>query len=478
MNYDEALAYIHSLPRFAPAPGLDRMQRFLGMLGDPQRAPAYVHIGGTNGKGSATAMVASMLRCAGYRTGTYTSPHLERFEERIVVDGEPISPQAVADLASRLRPAAGRLAAQSDHGLIEFEMTTAMAFEHFRSAGCEVVALEVGLGGRFDATNVIDPPLAAVITSIGHDHVEVLGGTLELIAREKAGIVKPGAPTVTAARDPVVLAAIGTAVRERGGAGLWTVGPGWQAASHAPQTPHAEHAPQTPHGPGPADGHVRWHRTAFGVDGQTFDLQLDLPTGRAAYGGLTIGLLGRHQIDNAACAVAAMHALPARGLGPVGEAAIRRGLAEARWPGRFEILARRPWLILDGAHNPPGALALRDTFEELFPGAMGRATLVLGVLGDKAADAVVAALAPLAARVIVTRPNNPARALEPSALAAAVRAADPRLDVEVREPAAAALESGIQALQDPDDVLVVTGSLYLTGEARSYLRRRVRVGLV
>lgn len=467
MNYDQALAYIHSLPRFAPQPGLDNMRSFLRLLGEPQRGPRYVHIAGTNGKGSTTAMVASILRCAGYRTGTYTSPHLERFEERIAVGGEPISPQDLVRLTGRMRQAAGALAAQQHarreehgrtrphgqaHGLIEFELITAMAFEHFRSAGCEMVALEVGLGGRFDATNVIDPPVVAVITSIGYDHVEILGPTLADIAREKAGIIKPGTTAVTAVRDPAALAVISGAARDAG-VRLWTVARRRDAASAAGAPPCSQ-------------DNILWLRTSHDLDGQTFDVEL--PGEDAAYRALRTRLLGPHQLDNAACAVAAAHAVSAHGW-PIGEAAVRQGLAEARWPGRFEILARRPYVILDGAHNPQGASALRETFEELFPDAVGRATLVLGVLGDKAMDSVVAALAPLAGRVIVTRPAHPTRALEPGALARAVSQAGVA-EVRVREPVADALDDALQGLTGPDDVMIVTGSLYLTGEARRSLK--------
>lgn len=457
MTYEKALGFIHSLPRFAPKPGLDRMRSLLRMLGEPQRAMQYVHVAGTNGKGSTTAMVASILRCAGYRTGTYTSPHLERFEERIAVDGQAVSPTELVDLVERLQPVATAIGAACDHGLIEFEAITAMAFEHFRAAGCEMVALEVGLGGRFDATNVIEPPLAAVITSIGYDHVEILGPTLADIAREKAGIIKPGTIAITAVRDPATLAVIRGAATDAG-VQLWTVAPG--NGGQAGRTGAAGDEAGAP-------DNIRWRRTAFDAHGQTFDLEL--PDGAGTYRGLRTGLLGLHQIGNAACAVAAAHAVALSGGGRVGEDAVRQGLAEAKWPGRFEILTRRPWVILDGAHNPQGADALRDTFVELFPEAAGQATLVLGVLGDKAVDAVVGSLAPLAKRVIVTRPNNPGRALEPEALARAVRAAGVE-QVAVREPAAAALEEALGSLSRPDDVMVVTGSLYLAGEARAHLK--------
>jgi len=394
-------------------------------------------VAGTNGKGSTTAFIASILESAGFKTGRYTSPHLEVFEERISINGEPMGRDDLAAQVSRLSRLTGGPAA-GDRQATFFEVVTALAFEHFRSQGVDIAVLEVGLGGRLDATNVIEPPLVAVITSIGLDHMEYLGDTLPAIAAEKAGILKTGSAAVTASRDLSALEVIRRVAAERR-VDLWTVAPA--EATHRPD--------------------VCWRKRAATLERQTFDLVL--PDGE--YADLEIALAGDHQLDNAACAVAAIHRLRRTGR-HIPEAAIRRGLAEARWPGRFEVLRRRPWVILDGAHNPQGAAVLRRTLETVLPGI--RPVMVLGAMGDKDIVGLVAPLAAMARTVVATRPSYPGRAADPAAIAAAARLAGG--EVHAVEPAEAALRHGLGLLAGEDDVLVVAGSLYLVGEARSRLR--------
>jgi len=438
LDYSEALSYIHSLPRFSDKPGLERLRRLLEQVGNPQDQTKHVHVAGTNGKGSVTAIVAAILTAAGYKTGMYTSPHLQHFSERILVNGRPLDPEDLTRLLEGLRMLNEHGRLTSGESLIEFEMITALAFMHYASVGCDIVSLEVGLGGRYDATNVIKPPLAAAISSIGHDHTEILGSTLAEIAREKAGIIKPGTMVVSAVRPPEARAVIAEITAECG-ATLWQV----SAAED-------EHA------------HITWVRTGSSIGGQCFDLELP----GVAYRGLRLGMLGLHQIENAACALGVVHALRQTGR-CVPESAIRDGLARASWPGRFEVLSRKPYVIIDGAHNPEGAAALASTYRELFPDR--RCVLVMGVLGDKDVGPVVETLGPLARRVIVTKPNHPTRSLEPERLAQVVREAGLPADVHV--PASHAIRVGLGALEDSEDVLLITGSLYLIGEARTILRR-------
>lgn len=508
MTYEGALDYIHGLSRFGSRLGLERLAVFLERLGNPHRYMKYVHVAGTNGKGSTTAMVASILQAAGFKVGMYISPHLETFNERIAVNGRLIPDEKVAELVGRLAPVAEEMAAEAtaaaaavggDAGAAggdgtraehatEFEFITALAFEYFRQEGVDVVALEVGLGGRFDATNIIEPAhtLAAVITSIGWDHMERLGDTLEKIAFEKAGIIKagvpgtpgaaglPGVPVITATRPVGALATIAAVAREKG-APLWTVaGEGEEAAvlggAARDEGVALDEVAATGHLP--ASSVIQWRATGdLTADGQSFDLVMPGVTGGTTYRDLRLGLLGRHQLDNAACAVGAIHAMRRSGR-VIGEQAIREGLARATWPGRFEILARRPWVIIDGAHNPEGADVLHRTFETLFPGR--RPVVVMGILGDKAVGPVVDTIAPLAREIITTSPNYPGRALPAEALAAALRAKCPSTDVSVAPSIAVAVQTGLDRLQGVDDVLLVTGSLYLIGDVRPMLLNKAQ----
>ncbi len=510
MTYDEALDYIHGLSRFGSKLGLGRLQVFLARLGHPERHMKYVHVAGTNGKGSTTAMVASMLQAAGFKTGMYISPHLTTFNERIAVNGELVPDQRVAELVAKLAPVAEAMAAEAAAaGLVgtaglggdgtlaehatEFEFITAMAFEYFRQEGVDVVALEVGMGGRFDATNIIAPQdcLAAVIPTIGWDHMERLGGTLEKIAFEKAGIIKPGRPVITGTRPAGALAVI-EAVARQNGAPLWTVAEESEQAEWLDEAARSrvdEALAQTSIGGAPITGRtfgavaeagsgagdeargaggrygtadtgtIRWRPNGpLTADGQVFDLAM--PDG-TMYRDLRTRLLGRHQLDNAACAVGAIHAL--RGSGrAIGEEAIRTGLARATWEGRFEIMARRPWIVVDGAHNPEGAAVLRRTFETLFPGR--QPVMVMGILGDKAVGPVVDTIAPMAREIVATSPNYQGRALPAEALAVELRSRG--TPTSVAPSIAAAVDEGLRRLRGPDDVLLVTGSLYLVGDVR------------
>ncbi len=423
-DHEQALAWIHSLFRFGMKPGLDRTRELLRRLGNPHRAGfGIVHVTGTNGKGSTCAMVAAGLQAAGKQTGLYTSPFLERWTERIQVNRREIGMAEVVALVNEVRPHVEAMVAEGHEQPTEFEVTTAIAFLYYARVGVDWLVLEVGLGGRYDATNVVEHPAVTCITNISLDHVTVLGNTPGIIAHDKAGILKPGVPNVTAEQDPDTLAVI-------------------QSAASACGAPlHRVTCPPVP--------------VYRGLDGQTFDLP-GLP-------GLHTVLVGDHQMANAACAARILQ------LCGVPETALRRGLASATWPARFEVLTQGPVpVILDGAHNEAGADALALTVQELLRGRP--LTLVLGVLADKNVDQVVTALMPLASHIICTTPENGKRALPAAQLATRVTDQSVPVPVETVPDLIAAAERGLAATA-PEGILLITGSLYLVGPVRAHLRR-------
>ena len=350
MTIEQAMELIHGVEWRGSRPGLSRVRELLHRLGDPQDGLQFVHIAGTNGKGSTAAMLASILRAAGYTTGLFTSPYLERFAERMQVNGAPVPDAEFAAVCQTLQPC---IAAMDDPPT-EFELVTAAAMLWFRRRGCDVVVLEVGLGGRLDATNVISAPACAVITNIGLDHTEILGGTLAQIAREKAGILKPGTCAVSYPQAQEVRSVLREICAQRG-IPLTEV----DVSAIVPLTDS--------------------------VDGQTFTYR------GAEY---ALPLLGAHQLRNAAVALETVAALRARGW-RIPDATVHAGLAQVRWPARFELLRRAPWFVLDGGHNPQCAQTVADNLARYFPGR--RITLLVGVLADKDYPAMFAALAPRAA---------------------------------------------------------------------------------
>ena len=409
MTIEQAMELIHGVAWRGSRPGLTRVRELLHRLGDPQDGLQFVHIAGTNGKGSTAAMLASILRAAGYTTGLFTSPYLERFAERMQVNGVPVPDAEFAAVCEALQPC---IAAMDDPPT-EFELVTAAAMLWFRRRGCDVVVLEVGLGGRLDATNVIAAPACAVITNIGLDHTEILGDTLEQIAREKAGILKPGTRAVL----HEICAQRGIPLTEA------------DAAAIAPLTD--------------------------GVDGQTFTYR------GAEY---TLPLLGAHQLRNAAVALETVTALRARGW-RIPDAAVRAGLAQVRWPARFELLRRAPWFVLDGGHNPQCAQTVADNLARYFPGR--RITLLVGVLADKDYPAMLAALDGQAAAYIAATPLSP-RALPAAELGDYLKRFGKPVTI-CADPAQAAELALAHAA--PEDVICAVGSLYMAGAIRMDLRR-------
>jgi dihydrofolate synthase/folylpolyglutamate synthase len=448
LSYQEALDFLYSFVDYgatraakysAQVFDLRRMTALLALLGDPHTRYPCLHLAGTKGKGSVAAMCASALRAAGYRCGLYTSPHLQDFCERVQLNGALIWPSAVAAIVDDLRPLAGRVP-----GITTFELTTALAFEYFARQKVDVAVIEVGLGGRLDSTNVVTP-LASVITSLSYDHTYLLGNTLAEIAGEKAGIIKPGVPVVTAPQKTEALAVVRQVARERGSP-LTEVGRDW-----------------------------RYRPVAHSLDGQAFEIwsaeeERQLSALRAQGHAvdwrparLDIPLLGAHQVENGAVAVAALNALRQQGL-PLSPDAIRDGLRYVRWPGRFEVLRRAPFVVADGAHNRDSAQKLAAALDDYFPGR--RAILIFGASSDKDIEGMFAELLPRAARLIITQAVQP-RALDPDELLSrAAPLGQSGLTMETVAPVSRALERAIQ-LSTPEDVILACGSLFVVAEVRA-----------
>lgn len=403
MIYRDAIEFLFSLQMFGTTFGLEAVQRLAERAGSPHKALRFIHVAGTNGKGSTCAMLESIYRAAGWRVGLYTSPHLVSFRERIQVDRELIPESDVARLVTEAQPWLAEFPKEKHPTF--FEVVTVLALRHFEEQKCDVVIWETGLGGRLDATNLVTP-LASVITNVQFDHEQWLGDTLEKIAAEKAGIIKPGVPVITAAEAPEVL----NVLRETA------------ARLHAPLHVISEHP--------------------------------------SSLGSFPSSLRGAHQQTNAALAVRTVEVV--RAALPFNSSAIERGLAAVPWPGRFQVLERgRQTLVLDGAHNPAGARALAETLRAEFPNQP--LTLVLGALEDKNWEAVCRTLAPLATSIVVV-PVSSRRTANPETLIKACRLAQPHGSVS-------AAGSVTEALADTrrDDLVVITGSLYLVGEAMELL---------
>ncbi len=429
MSYDETIAYLFGLQKHGIKLGLSNSFLLMDLLGNPQRRFASLHVAGTNGKGSTSAFLASILAAGGRRVGLYTSPHLVSFTERIRINGVPIAESRVVELADRLRGLISGLPDAGGNGEVSptfFEVTTALAFAYFAEEGIDCAVVEAGMGGRLDSTNVVTP-LVSVITNIDLEHTEFLGESIEEIAGEKAGIIKPGVPVVTGAVQQEALGVI-EAEALRQGSPVYVLHRDFDA------------------------------RRTIGGREQRMDYRGTGTTRRD----LAIGMTGRHQVDNAALALAALEAAGSRL--PVSDDALAKGVAGARWEGRLERVSERPDVYLDGAHNPASAEVLADALSEMKPHYRAL-VLVLGILRDKDWRGIIERLVPLADRVIVTAPSY-GRAMDASSLAAQVKqlhgdvASAGTVEQAVRQAAA---EAG------PGDLVVITGSLYTVGDARAVL---------
>ena len=427
------LEFLFSLERLGMKFGLENMRKICAALDHPERSFRSIIVAGTNGKGSVTAMTSAALHAAGYRSARYTSPHLERIEERFVIGELEVSTGNLEEAAATVQSAIERLVADRTLETLPtfFECATAIAFELFRRAGVEIAVVEVGLGGRLDATNVITP-MAAVITSIDFDHQDLLGETLESIAREKAGVIKPGIPVVVGPVPPGARAVIADACRERGARLL------------------------------NASDRVRVSAIDAGGD----VTRVTLETAAVRLDTVRLALRGRHQIDNAAVALCLLIELGELGV-PLTPDAMRAGLSGASWPGRLE---HRSWrgadVILDAAHNTGGARALAEYLRDR---GWTDITLVLGVMRDKDVIGILTELLPCCRTLVCTTPASP-RALDADALAtvaatAATESTGPSTIVAIEEPARAMAEAC-----GPGARVVAAGSIFLIGPLRGILR--------
>jgi dihydrofolate synthase/folylpolyglutamate synthase len=438
MDYKQALSYISGYTDYEKVPlphalgnyDLRRVEELLARLGNPQLRARSIHIAGTNGKGSTAAMIASVLAGSGYVTGLYTSPHLISIRERFRLNGRPISRADFARITTRLRPEVEAVNLKASYGeLTTFELLTALAFTYFDMKKADFQVLEVGMGGKFDATNVIIPEVS-IITSISLDHTEVLGDSVARIAAEKAGIIKPGSLVVLAPQKDEVVTVIKKTCR-RQQAELVRVG-----------------------------RDVTWQ--GLGFDGRRQLLEV---TGRRDNYRIALPLLGDYQMENAASAVAALEVLQERGFA-ISQEGIASGLARVAWPGRLQVLRRRPRLVVDGAHNPDAAHRLGLSLKRYFE--FRRSILVMGASGDKNVSGVVSKLGPLFNEVIITRSYHP-RAMEVAKLKAVFQKSGMEAQVTGNVPEALKLAMSRAGTQD---LICVSGSLFVVAEAISWLNRR------
>ena len=419
MTYQQAVATIDSLLRFGVQPGLSRMEELLQRMGDPQKQLKFIHVAGTNGKGSTCALLSSVLTKAGYKTGRFTSPYVTEFRERMQIDGCMIEKDALVNTLNRVFPIVKQLA---DEGKVitEFELITALALQWFFDEGCDIVVLEVGLGGRYDATNVIDCPLLAVICSLSLDHTAILGDTVEQIAFEKCGILKKGGSVVVYPEQPVgAMDVIRRQAREK------------RCALRVTKIDAAK-------------------LVSTSIEGSVI-----------SYRGLTLSLpfLGDHQVKNAETALTALDMLKQKGL-KISDDAIQAGFADANFPARLELLSKEPIVLLDGAHNPGGAEALAEAIQKYLK---GRTVVgVIGMLKDKDSKTALKLLAPLFSSIITLEPASP-RAMASEELMN--RAQEHCKDVTALHDCR---EAFLLALQKAgkDGAVVICGSLYLAGAIR------------
>jgi len=415
-EYANALAYLYNLEKFGIVFGLENIKWILNCIGNPHELLKTVHIGGTNGKGSVSAMLSHMLKAAGYRVGKYTSPHLVSFTERITVNEEEITEEEVGGLTSNIRQLLESVSPSRPFTFFDF--TTALAFEYFRKEHVDIALIEVGLGGRLDSTNVVNP-LISIITNVAFDHTDYLGDNLMDIAREKAGIVKKGVPVVTGAQGIPV-----SVVEEQGKdscSEVYILGRDFSFNKRGIQS----------------------------MSYEGFSLHCD---------DLYVNLKGDHQLANAAIALCASELLSTRGY-CIDEHSIRMALSQVTWPGRIEVIREKPTIILDGAHNVEGARALKSFLESQYPDK--RRLLLFGAMKDKEYGKMLKELVPCAREIVLTATSND-RALSPDTMKKYAPGAFIAGDIP------SALHKA-KSMSGADDVIVITGSLYLVGECKAII---------
>lgn len=425
MNYNEALSYIHGTLKFGIKLGLESIETLLELMGNPQDKLKFVHVAGTNGKGSTVAFIGSVLFEAGYKVGLYTSPSLERFNERIKINNEEINGDDLAEITAFVKEKSDIMISKYNIYPTEFELVTAIALEYFYRMKCDIVVLEVGLGGRYDATNVIKEALVSVITTISYDHMDRLGDTLEKIAFEKAGIIKNRGDVVVFPQDKKASDVISDVCKERD-----------------------------------AKLHIVDFDTIkikdYSIHGQKFEYK-DLDT-------LEISLLGEHQVKNAVVALNALEILRKKGY-DISEENIKRGLINARWPGRLEVLSAQPVFLIDGAHNKEGAQSLAEVLKKYFPGK--KIIFIIGALKDKDVESIVKPTLPLASEYITVTPDSN-RALSSKEMADFILRYCK--SVSVSDTIEEAIRASLSHISSKDDVICAYGSLYYIGKIRSFFK--------
>ncbi len=430
MDYSEALKYIHSTYKFGSKLGLDNIKTLLAKLGNPEKSLKVIHVAGTNGKGSVCSMLQSVLSAAGYKTGLYTSPYIQRFNERIRINETMIPDDDLAVMTMKVKTAVDEMLAEGHTHPTEFEVVTAIGLLYFNQQKTDIVVLEVGLGGRGDSTNVIDEPLAAVITPVDYDHMEFLGNTLTAIAGEKAGIIKKGRPVIVGPQQPEALEVIRSKAAEL------------NAPLYLTQ-------PDT----------ITVHESR--LQGQIFSAVLN----GVEYDRLKVALPGLHQVENCLIALQVMQLLQQEKVLIVPVESLRKGLETVRWMGRLEILQKDPLFIIDGAHNLAGAKSLAGSIEQLLPDHP--VTLLTGMMADKDIRGILRILLPKVKQIVVTRPDHP-RALEAEELGKIINDefTDQVQAVFIVPDPIEAVDKAI-AVTSMEGVVVCAGSLYMLGQVRS-----------
>ena len=421
ITYDEAISFIHRVNPLFCNPGLERVRALCEALGNPQDEMKFIHVAGTNGKGSTSAMLDSILREAGYTVGLYTSPYILRFNERIRVDGEEIPDGDLAEMTELIRP----IAEAMEDKPTEFELITAIAFEYFKRRGCQIVVLECGLGGRFDATNIIKTSLLSLITGISKDHTAILGDTIEKIAWEKAGIIKPGVPVIFGGEDEGARQVI-------------------------------EREAEKCSSPLSIVAHDRTKIKSFSLSGSVFDF--------GNWQDMKINLLGTYQPWNAATVLRAVDKLREVGVN-IPEDAVRRGLEKTRWAARFEIIGRDPMIIFDGSHNSEGIRAAKESVLRYFGDK--RVIVISGVLADKEYEKIASDISEIAKTAYTITPDNP-RALTAEKYAEVIK--EKGAMAHPCKSIGEALTRATSAAKDANTAVVILGSLYTYGNVISELK--------
>jgi len=427
MNYEESLNWLNSFERFGIKLGLERIDHIVKKLGNPHNNYKIIHVAGTNGKGSVCRFLASILTTSGYKVGVYLSPHLQRFSERMSVDDKEIQDEKLAALAGKIKPIVDEMIKNGNTPTF-FEIVTAIAFQYFSDEGVDFAVVEVGLGGKYDATNIVQPMLS-VITNISLEHTDILGKTIKDIALQKAGIIKENVPVNTAAKGDALL--VIKNVAEEKNSKIHII------------------------------DEKRWKRVYFDTQGQEFIIK-----GELADYSVKTSMLGKHQGENIALAIVSIENIQMNGV-YIPEASVIDGISKATNPGRLELVGHDPFILLDGAHNPDGMKTLKRTLDEDF--GYDELVLVLGILADKDITSIISTIVPLADTIILTKSHN-SRACEPMKLKEMIEKSGYKKKIVVKDLIPDSIEYA-KSIANKADLICVTGSLFTIGEAKDYLQK-------